>query len=98
MSYRIIASVLIRSRARRGRWWAECECDKVFFQIKSGRWPRHTRTHETVESIVFAPRAGSRPEAEFEAEGLDDDSIPEAMDEERMIEAGRWQAGYAGCY
>ena len=39
---------------------------------------------------------GSRPEAEFEAEGLDDDSIPEAMDEERMIEAGRWHAGYAG--
>ena len=33
---------------------------------------------------------------QFEAEGLDDDSILEAMDEERMIEAGRWQAGYAG--
>ena len=39
---------------------------------------------------------GFRPESEFEAEGLDDDSIPEAMDEERMIEAGRWEAGYAG--
>jgi hypothetical protein len=37
-----------------------------------------------------------RRRAEFEAEGLDDDSILEAMGEERMIESGRWEAGYAG--
>ena len=39
-----------------------------------------------------------RRRAEFEAEGLDDDSILEAMGEERMIESGRWEAGYADFY
>ena len=72
-----------------------------------GRGLRAKREEPSTLIAISARRRGrcacmccceSYMRAEFEAEGLDDDSILEAMDEERMIEAGRWQAGYAGCY
>ena len=53
---------------------------------------------EAGERGPLQSEGGFRPEAEFEAEGLDDDSILEAMGEERMIESGRWEAGYADFY
>ena len=49
---------------------------------------RATAVLAAAEAGERGPRqseGGSRPEAEFEAEGLDDDSIPEAMDEERKL-------------
>ena len=61
-----------------------------------GRPPDPARPRSRPPGSETAPFSAFR---KFEAEGLDDDdSILEAMDEERMIEAGRWQAGYAGCH
>ena len=54
--------------------------------------------HVTSSATPLQSQGYFRRRAEFEAEGLDDDSILEAMGEERMIESGRWEAGYADFY